>query len=153
MNVVPYSRTVISTGLDSESIFERLVPVVGPDRDFRGKLTANGFRVRVRPHPRWEKDPYRPVVVGKFNSRSGGTDVELRFWAGPFDLATVVAFLGFGEYMVLTREISMWWWPIAATIALHIGFCILSFVPRQRWAESRLREVLGVEAWRRVAQP
>ena len=143
MTVIPYSRTMIRTSLDSGSICERLLSVVGPDKDFRGKLTTNGFRVRVRPHPRWERDPYRPVVVGKFNSRSGGTDVQLKFWAGPFDVAAVVAFLGFGEYMVLTREISMWWWPIAASITLHVGFCILSFVPGQKWAEKRLRSVLA----------
>ena len=141
MTVIPYSRTMIRTSLDSGSICERLLSVVGPDKDFRGKLTANGFRLRRNPW--WEKDPYRPVVDGKFNFRSGGTDVQVRFRASPFGLAAVLGFFGFVEYMFLTRDPSMWWWPIAAYITLHVGFCILSFVPGQKWAEKRLRSVLA----------
>jgi hypothetical protein len=141
MAVIPYSRTVISTALDSETIRERLLTVVGPEKDFGGKLTSNGFRLRRNPW--WEKDPYRPVVDGKFNSRFGVIGVQVRFWASPFGLASVAAFFGVGEYMALSRDISMWWWPIAASITLHVGLCFFSFVPGRKWAENRLRSVLA----------
>lgn len=141
MILIPYSRTVITTDLDPETIRERLLTVVGPNKDFRGNLTASGFRLRRNPW--WEKDPYRPIADGKFNSRSGATDVHVRFWASPFGLSLVVAFFGFGEYMALTKEILMWWWPVAASITLHVGLCFFSFVPGRRWAESRLRTVLA----------
>jgi hypothetical protein len=140
MIAIPYSTTVISTELDSESIRERLLTVVGPNKDFRGKLTANGFRLRR--NLRWEGSSYRPAIDGKFSSSSKRTDVRLSFWASPRALIQLAAFFGFAEYLSVLEHDSMWW-PITASITLHVGLCFFSFVPGQRWAESRLREVLG----------
>lgn len=142
MIAIPYAEIVISTELDSEDIRERLLNVIGPTKDFKGKLTARGFRVR-RNVRTWGRDPYHPVISGTFKPRSKGTEVDLSFWASPVEVAQVAALFGFAEYLAISRDISMWWWPLAAFVCTHLGLCLLSFAPGKRWSENRFRSALA----------
>jgi hypothetical protein len=128
--------------LASTQVHERLLTVIGPDRDFEGKLTPQGFRVR-RNVRSWGRDPYHPLIDGTLADGLKGTDVKLTFRASAIGVAEGVVLFGFVEYLALSRDISMWWWPLAAFVFTHIGLCLLSFAPGQRWSESRIRQVLA----------
>jgi hypothetical protein len=141
MIVIPYARTTISTDLSSENIRERFLTLVGPNKEFRGKLTDNGFRLRRR-NPSWSNDEYRPVIRGKFSSSSTGTCVRLSFWVSPLVLTQGAAFFVFVQYLAVSKHEFMWF-PVSVFSALHVGLCCLSFIPGLRWAERRLRQVLA----------
>jgi hypothetical protein len=141
MLAIPYENIAIVTELDLQTLRDRLQSAIGPEKDFKGELTTNGFRFR-RNTRAWGRDPYRPVIHGTFNSTPKGIEVALSFWPSPVELAQVVSLFGFAEYLAISKDISMWWWPIAAFVFVHLGLYVFSFVPGQRWGESRLRRIL-----------
>jgi|SRR5882762_2987702 len=141
MFAIPYTKIAIMTEQNSQLIKDRLLSVIGPEKEFKGRLTTYGFRIR-RNTRTWGRDPYRPVIRGTFNSHPKGTEVTLVFCPSLIEVAQVVSLFGFAEYLAISRDFSMWWWPIAAFVFVHLGLVVFSFRPGQRWAESRLRQIL-----------
>ena len=139
---IPYVKTTIHTKSGPQEIITRLARIVGPGQDFRGKLTPLNFRIR-RKDRSGGRDPYPPSVHGTLKSLPTGTEVTLAFWPRLVDLAEVVAFFCFLEYLAISKnDASRWWWPVVAFLFVHLGFYLFSFVPGQRWAETRLRSVI-----------
>lgn len=138
---LPYRQITIRTHLDRQKIIENLRGVVGPGKDFKGKLGDRQFRIR-RSSYSWGRDPYRPVIRGMIVSVPTGTVLKLTFYPRFIEVVQIMAIFGFAEYLAVSKDISMWWWPIAALTFVHIGLCTFSLIPGQRWAEGRLRNAL-----------
>jgi hypothetical protein len=138
---IPYLRITITSKFDEHEIRERLAGAIGAGREFKGKLTSDGFRLQ-RNARTWGRDPYRPVIRGRFRAVPQGTEVTTVFWPRILELFELTAFFAFAEWLAISKDAPMWWWPVVAFLFLHLGLYVFSFVPGQRWGESHIRPIL-----------
>ena len=73
----------------------------------------------------------------------GGTEIDVRFSVAPLSVLIFIGVFLFFEYLVFTKELAPHWEaPIYWLAFIHLASYFAGFVPEQKWAERRLREVL-----------
>jgi len=145
---VPYRRFVIELERGREIAFlERLRNSTQirswlcwrrrpPQIRFEGTVSDVGFRLVPMIKGR---NTYLPCIRGKILSKNGSAVVDVRMTLHPIAALFMLAFVGWGEYLAITKEGALNLPFLGMFIVLHVGLYFIGFLPEAKKAEQWLR--------------
>jgi hypothetical protein len=130
MILIPFDRRIIASCLKTDAIESRLSQAVETslkwyqhrsEKEFRGHVSENGFRIRRNIRGR---NSYLPLIKGKLEPTANGTRVILTFTLHPIVLITLAAFIVWAEILAVSIEKRFNFVLLLLFIGFHCLICI-----------------------------
>ena len=152
MILIPFDRQIIASSLKTDAIKSRLSQVVETslkwyqhrsEKEFRGQVLENGFRIRRNIRGR---NSYLPLIKGKLEPTSNGTRIILTFTLHPIVLIVFAAFIVWAEILAVSIEKSFNFVLLFVFIGFHCLMYVIGYLPEKKKAEEFFEKSLHTQA-------